>query len=274
MNRPRTSPTATILLLLIPLILLPTHADSARDVGEALSGFDAFVESVMKEWEIPGIAVAIVADGKPVHVRGYGYRDVDSRESVTGRTLFAIGSNSKSFTVSLLGILNDDKKVEWDRPLHEYLPNFRMFDPRTTAEMTPRDLVTHRSGLPRHDLLWYASGLSRKELFDRLRYLEPTRPFRSYFQYQNLMFMTAGYLAERLTEDSWENQVRERIFTPLRMDRSNFSVVAMQRDADFSYPYQKEKGQVVRVPDPSTQWGWPDRSTPLLKRWLSTFSFI
>ena len=236
------------LISLFSLTCFFGYAESARDVGEALEGFDAFVESVMKEWEIPGIAVAIVADGEPVHVRGYGYRDVESGKAVTGRTLFAIGSNSKSFTVSLLGMLNDDKKVEWDRPLREYLPDFRMYDPRATAEMTPRDLVTHRSGLPRHDLLWYASGLSRKELFDRLRYLEPTRPFRSYYQYQNLMFMTAGYLAERLTEDSWENLVRKRVFTPLRMDRSNFSVTAMQRDADFSYPYQKESDEVVRVP--------------------------
>ncbi|HXV63136.1 MAG TPA: serine hydrolase, partial [Vicinamibacteria bacterium] len=151
-------------------------------------------------------------------------------------------------TAAILGMLADEKKLEWDRPVREYLPDFRLYDDAATDGMTPRDLVTHRSGLPRHDLLWYASEFPRKELYQRLRYLEPSKPFRSLWQYQNLMFMTAGYLEESIVGKSWEQIVRERILDPLGMARSNFSVTSMQTSDDFSYPYGSRKDQVVRVP--------------------------
>ena len=130
----------------------------------------------------------------------------------------------------------------------EYLPDFRLHDPVATAQMTPRDLVTHQSGLPRHDLVWLATGLSREELYSRLRYLEPSEPFRKRFQYQNLMFMTAGYLSGQVTGTTWEEQVEKRILGPLGMVRSNFSVQDMQEDDNFSYAYNDRDRQIERIP--------------------------
>ncbi len=213
-----------------------------------LDGFDAFVDEMLVDRKVPGLAIAIVQDGKVIHSKGYGLRNADKKLPATSQTLFAIGSISKSFTCTVLGILADQGKLDWDKPVREYLPDFRVYDASATERMTPRDLVTHRSGLPRHDAIWYGSTLTRKQMYDRLRYLEPSKDFRSTWQYNNLMFMTAGYLAGRLADVSWEELVRQKIFVPLGMKNSNFSVTASQKTADFALPYQKVKEEVKEVP--------------------------
>ena len=217
-------------------------------VEPALNGLDAYIAAVMEEWKVPGLAIAVIKDGEVVLSEGYGYRNVDEQLPVTPRTLFAIGSITKSFTVTVLGMLEDEGLVDWDTPVRTYLPDFQLYDEYVTLHMTPRDLVTHRSGLPRHDLTWYGSDATRQELFDRLRYLEPSRGFREVWQYQNLMFMTAGYLAGNLAGMPWESMVRERIFEPLGMERSNFSVTESPKSDDFSYPYTKNGDDVRQVP--------------------------
>ncbi len=219
---------------------------SAPD-GVDLNDLDAFISEVMKEWKVPGLAIAVIKDGQLVLSKGYGFRDVDQKLPVTPRTLFAIGSITKSFTVTALGILADEGKLDWDEPVLTYLPDFRLKDEVANLHMTPRDLVTHRSGLPRHDALWYGGEFSRRQLFDRLRYLEPSRDFRAVFQYQNLMFMTAGYLAGQLAGVTWESFVRSRILDPLGMSRSNFSVVESQKSDDFAYPYSRVEDEVRQI---------------------------
>ncbi|HZT41525.1 MAG TPA: serine hydrolase [Chthonomonadaceae bacterium] len=211
-----------------------------------LEDLDAFILETMEIWKVPGLAVAIVRDGQVVHARGYGWRDLKDRRPVTPATLFAIGSITKSFTVGTLAALAQQGKLDWDTPVREYLPDFRLHDPVATERMTPRDLVTHRSGLPRHDGVWYNAPLSREELYHRLRYLEPSRDFRSAYQYNNLMYMTAGYLAERLSGRSWEECVRQMLFTPLGMNRANFSVNDSQRTEDYALPYQLDEAEEAR----------------------------
>lgn len=227
-------------------------ASVATAVPEAaepnLEGLDAFIAQTMKQWKIPGLALAVVKDGEVILAKGYGTRDVDKQLPVTPQTLFAIGSITKSFTVTAGGMLVDEGAVDWDRPVQEFLPDFRLHDRMASERMTPRDLVTHRSGLPRHDPLWYNSSFSRKEMYQRLRYLEPSKDLRSTFQYNNLMFMTAGYLVERLTGKNWEVFVAERIFTPLGMGNSNFSVHDSQQNTDYALPYKKDKEKVTQVP--------------------------
>ncbi len=192
--------------------------------------------------------MAIVKDGEVVLARGYGLRDVKRNLPVTPETLFAIGSATKAFTVMSLGVLVDDGKLDWDTPVHAYLPAFALQDECASAGMTPRDLVTHRSGLPRHDLVWYNATLTRAELFERLRYLEPNADFRSKWQYQNLMFLTAGYLAGEVADQSWEDVVRGRIFGPLGMKASNFSVLESQKTSDFALPYTEKEKKAVEIP--------------------------
>jgi CubicO group peptidase (beta-lactamase class C family) len=214
----------------------------------SLEGVDAFIAEQMKEWKTPGTAVAVVSDGKVILLKGYGFRDVEKQLPVTAQTLFAIGSITKSFTVTLLGMFSDEGKLDWDKPVREYLPRFQLHDEVAAARATPRDLVTHRTGLPRHDALWYGSWLSRSELFERLRFLEPSKDFRQLYQYNNLMFMTAGILAQELAGKSWEDLVRARIFEPLGMKSSNCSVNDSQKASDFAQPYREAKGKLEKVP--------------------------
>ena len=223
---------------------------SSQTVDERLQGFDQWVESVMAEWKVPGLGVAIVEDGEIVFAKGYGWRNVEQELPVTPDTLFAIGSNTKSFTATLLAMQVDEGALAWDTPIRKVLPEFRLHDPVATGQMTAADLLSHRSGLPRHDLFWYATGKSRTELIAGLHHLEPSASFRSKYQYQNLMFLTAGVVAERIGGKSWEELVEERILRPLGMQRANFSVAQMQLDDDFSYGYgaEQEIERVQRVP--------------------------
>jgi CubicO group peptidase (beta-lactamase class C family) len=229
-------------VLFVCLVALPVAAK------DPFKGFDGWVEEIMAEWNVPGLGVAVVHDGEVVMARGYGYRNHEDKIPADGDTLFAIGSNTKSFTAALVGILVDEGELEWDEPVREYMPDFRLHDSVATEEMTARDLLCHRSGLPRHDMVWLQTGRSRVELYELLRHLEPTASFRSIFQYQNLMFMTAGILAERVTGDSWEGQVQRKILGPLGMARSNFSVEAMQEDDNFSYAYGEDDDEIERIP--------------------------
>ena len=213
--------------------------------------FDAQIDSVLKAWRVPGAAIAVVNRGKVVHLKGYGFKDIAGRAPVTPQTKFAIGSVTKSFTVTALATQVKQGTLDWDKPVRDYLPSFRMYDPSATERMTARDLVTHRSGLPRHDLMWGPGVYTREELFDRLRYLEPTHEFRSYWQYQNLMFMTAGFLSGRLNGTPWEQVVKERIFQPLGMRTADLSVSDLQRSSDYAFGYalsgSTEKDSVIKV---------------------------
>src|ERR1051325_4613052 len=223
-------------------------ATNSVDPGKALTGFDEFTEEALKDWNVPGLAVAVVLKDHIVYAKGFGFRDREKKLPVTTNTLFAIGSTTKAMTTFLIGILVDEGKVDWDKPVRRYLPEFRLYDPQASEAITPRDLVTHRSGLPRHDMVWYNNtNLTRRELVQRLAYLEPSEGFRAKFQYNNLMYATAGYLVEQITGKSWEQNVRQRIFEPLGMQRSNFSVHDSQSDSDFALPYEEKREKVKRM---------------------------
>ncbi len=235
----------------LALLLTATSlaGSAALDTQDAFVGFDQQVEAWMMEWKVPGLGVSILKDGEVLMARGYGYRNLEEKVPATGDTLFAIGSNTKSFTVTLLGMLAQDGLLDLDKPVKEYMPDWQLFDPVATDLMTARDLVTHRSGLPRHDLVWYGTGLSREDLFSRLRYLEPSKPFRSTYQYQNLMFMSAGVLAERLTGKTWEDLVSDRVFSRLGMVTANVSVADSIKATDFSYAYSHQNdSEPERIP--------------------------
>jgi CubicO group peptidase (beta-lactamase class C family) len=228
---------------------LERKADPSVAAREALVGFEEICTDAMKRLEVPGMAIAIVKNKEVIYSKGFGYRDVEKQMTVTPDTLFAIGSSTKAFTTFALGTLVDQGKLEWDKPVRNYIPWFRLYDPAIGEHLTPRDLVTHRSGLPRHDLVWYNNyAASRKYLVERLAYLEPSADLRERFQYNNLMFLTAGYLTEVITGQKWEDAIRDRILQPLGMTRTNFSVEDSQKDADFAEPYQKKDDKIVKMP--------------------------
>ncbi len=210
--------------------------------------FAAFVSKTLADWKVPGVGIAVVKGGKIILAEGYGLRDVPNKLPVTPRTIFAIGSSSKAFTATAVGILVDEGRLDWDKPVRDYLPAFRLQDESASARMTPRDLLCHRSGLARHDLAWIGSAYSRTELFDRMRFLESNADLRAIFQYNNFMFMTAGLLVGEVTGSTWEDVVRARIFEPLGMKDSDFSIKDSRKKPDVSLPYGEKEDKVVELP--------------------------
>ncbi len=228
---------------------LSREASPVIKAKEAIADFDKIIEKGLKSLNNPGIAVAIVKDDEVIFAKGFGYRDVENKAPMTADTLMAIGSASKAFTTFTMGTLVDEGKLEWNTPVREYIPWFRLYDPFASERLTPRDLVTHRSGLPRHDAMWYNNfTASREEFVRRLAYLKPTADLRERFQYNNLMFLTAGYLIEVLTEKTWEDAVRERVLAPLEMNRTNFSVADSQKDANHALPYREHEDIIEKIP--------------------------
>ncbi len=236
------------LILCLAIGVAPAFAAKKAEQPVNLKGFREFVARTMAEWEVPGMAVSIVKDGKVIFAEGFGLRDVKQGLKVTPHTLFPIGSCSKAFTAAGMAIAVDDGKVAWDEPVRTYLPDFRLQDEYAAANATPRDLLSHRTGLPRHDLSWIGGQFSRQELYDRLRYLEMNKGLRTAWQYQNLMFMTAGIIIGKADGSSWEEFTRKRIIDPLGMTETNFSVALTQKSADFSWPYMKINEKIEQVP--------------------------
>jgi len=214
-------------------------------IQENLQKIRTFCDSMLAVWEPPGFAVGVVYDGEVVFLEGFGYRNLEDSLPVTPRTLYAIGSTTKAFTTMAMGILADEDLLDWNEKVINYLPDFRLKDEYATLHMTPIDLVTHISGMPRHDLLWYNSPFSREEIFNRMQYLEFNEELRAAFQYNNLMFMTAGFLVGQLTRSTWEEFVEENILLPLEMLNTNFSVTVSWQSDDYALPYKYEGDSVV-----------------------------
>ncbi len=221
----------------------------ADAVEPHLKDWDALVAAAIKDFNVAGVGMAVVKDGEVVLARGYGLRDVEKKLPVTGKTLFAIGSCTKAFTTATMARLSEEGRLDWDAPVQRYLPGFTLKDEYAASHLTPRDMVSHVSGLPRHDLSWYNNlTLTREEVVKRLAFLPPNKSFRQEWQYNNLMFMAAGHLVEKISGKSWEANVKERLFTPLGMTRSNFSVKDMAKDADHAEPYNERKDVLQKVP--------------------------
>lgn len=226
----------TIAVFFVGLIV---GLSSAMAQVPPFAGFDDYVNAAMKDWDVPGMAIAVIKDDKIVYAKGYGVREIGKPETVDERTIFAIGSSSKAFTAATIAMLVDEGKLKWDDKVSQYLPAFQLFDPYVTREMTIRDLLTHRIGLERGDQLWYATPYSREEVLRRVRYLAPSSSMRSRFGYQNIMFLAAGEVVPVLTKKSWDDFVGERIFSPLGMKDSGTSIRTLSRSNDVATPHVK-----------------------------------
>jgi CubicO group peptidase (beta-lactamase class C family) len=203
-----------------------------------LAGMDAYIESAVRSWGVTGLAIAVVKDDSVVYARGFGVREAGKPDRVDPNTLFAIGSNSKFFTSTIVGMMVDAGRMKWDDPATKYLPGFQLYDPYVTREITIRDLLSHRSGLGRRgDLLWYASPYDRQEILRRIRYLKPNSSFRSQYGYQNIMVMASGEAAAAAGGASWDSLVAQRIFRPLGMTSSNTSVRALAGHQNVATPH-------------------------------------
>lgn len=233
-------------LSLIPILvaLLALLPRAAAGQSAPLNGLDASIEKAMKDWGVPGVAVAVVKDDSVVHARGYGVRELGRPEPVDERTIFAIGSSSKAFTSAALAILVDEGRVAWDDPVTKHLPGFQLYDPYVTRELTVRDLLTHRSGLPRADRIWYATDFDREEVLRRVRFVRPSWSFRSTYGYQNIMFLAAGQIVEAVTGMTWDDFVAQRLFEPLGMRTSSTSIHVLRDLPNVATPHGRIDGTV------------------------------
>lgn len=228
---------------------LSRTAPPAERAAVVLAGFDEWVAKQLKTLRVPGLAAAVVWQGEVVLARGYGLADVSTKAPVTADTLFGIGSTTKAFTAFAIAEAVEEGLLDWDEPVRKWLPGLQLEDDVAELQLTLRDMCSHRSGLPRHDLLWYANpGLAREQLVERLAHLEPTAGFREQFQYNNLMFAAAGMALQRATGVTWEERVRARILTPLGMTRTTFGLAETLAASDHAVPHDRVKGKDVVIP--------------------------
>ncbi|MEO0303883.1 MAG: serine hydrolase domain-containing protein, partial [candidate division WOR-3 bacterium] len=209
----------------------------SKDFTGKFEKIDLFIDSMLTIHNGVGLSIGIVYRDSLIYAKGYGYSDYEKKKEVTENTLFAIGSCTKSFTATAISMLVQEGKIDFDRPLKDYLPDFQLYDEISERVATPLDILTHRIGLPRHDFMWYGSDFSREDIYRRLKYLKPNCSIRTKFQYQNHMYLVAGYLVEKVSGESWENFVKEKILKPLKMEKTNFSTEVMRKEDDFAYPY-------------------------------------
>jgi CubicO group peptidase (beta-lactamase class C family) len=231
---------------LLIAILLASAASAWAQIAPP-ADLDSYIANSMKVFDVPGMAIAIVKDGKIVLTKGYGVRKLGDAAPVDEHTMFGIGSNTKAFTTAALATLVDAGKLSWDDPVYQRLPGFVMYDPYVSHEMTIRDLLTHRSGmgLGEGDLLfWPTSTYTRDEIIHKLRFMKPASSFRSHYAYDNLLYMTAGQIIPAVTGVSWDDYIRQHIFAALDMNNSNVSTAAFKPGDDYAFPHSRVDGKL------------------------------
>ena len=229
---PRRILHATRILAITVLAVGPAAAQPAP-----LAGLDEAVAKAVHDWQVPGLAVAVVKDGNVVFSKGYGVRELGKPAAVDAHTLFAVGSTTKAMTAALIGMLVDEKKLSWDDAVVKHLPWFQLSDPYLTREITVRDLLTHRAGLGNADYLWYGQETEPREILRRVRLLAPAYSLRSSFIYQNVMYAAAGAVIEAVTGQSWEEVMRTRLFEPLGMSETIATAATLAQQPNVALPH-------------------------------------
>lgn len=235
-----------IFSILFAFIILPAYCQNF-DVEKTKT----FIEQHREEWDIPGMAVAIVHDGETLLMEGFGVKEVGKSAPIDVETQFAIASNSKTFTCVALGMAVDDGLLDWDDLVIDYLPTFRLSDPYRTTDLTIRDLVTHKTGMEGGNPAWWRSEFTRVELLSRLKYLQVSQKFRSGYYYNNLMYFVAGMVLESASGMSWDDYIQTRIFDPLGMKNSATSIHSFDENSNIAVPHAFHRGDDKIEP---TEW--------------------
>jgi CubicO group peptidase (beta-lactamase class C family) len=228
------SKTAAVVIALV-LVVAPVAAAQGPDLAK----LDAQFAKALADWNVPGMSIAIVKDGKVVLAKGYGVREMGKPDAVNEDTLFAIASNTKAFTSTLVAMLVDDRKLAWDDRVQQYLPWFQLYDAYVSQDIRVRDLLSHRSGLGTFsgDLLWYGTSYNREEVIRRARFLKQASPFRSRYGYQNIMFVAAGEVAAAAGGQSWDALVKARIFDRIGMTRTITAFADVKKATNIATPH-------------------------------------
>jgi CubicO group peptidase (beta-lactamase class C family) len=235
--------------VLFAILFFGTSTVSAQP--QPLENFDNYVAGAVRDWEVPGLAIAVVKDGQVVFSKGYGVRELGKPDPVDTRTLFAIGSTTKAMVAASVGMLVDEGKLGWNDAVTQHLPDFQLYDPYVTREVTVRDLLTHRAGLGNADFLWYGQDTTRQDILHRLRYLKPQTSMRSHFTYQNIMYTAAGEVVAAAGGVAWEQFLRRRVFEPLKMNDSVALLAETQSRPNVASPHDRVNGAVQVIQNAS-----------------------
>lgn len=238
---PVRSAALLALALLVPAAPAPAQAPE-------LTGLDAYIRTALADWEIPGLAIAVVRNDSVLYARGFGERTLGTGEPVDENTLFAIASTTKAMTVAALGMLVDDSVIDWDDPVAKHLPSLQLGDAYVNRHLTIRDLLTHRTGLDRQDNTWIAAPFDRTEILRRARHLEQAEGFRTGYRYNNLMYMVAGQVVAAASGMPWETFIENRLFAPLGMTRSTPRTAVVERRENVASSHTRVDGRVRAVP--------------------------
>lgn len=232
--------------LLFLFSLMFTTLVFGQDISQKI---DSYISSTYEDWNIPGVAIAIVKDGEQILAEGYGLKDASTKEKVDANTLFAIASNTKAFVSAGIASLVEEGKLDWDDKVVDHLPYFKLYDSYVTAEFTVADLLCHRSGLGTFsgDLLWYGTTLSREEVIRNASMLEPVTGFRAGYGYQNIMFMAAGEVIEAVTDMPWHSYIEKEFLAPLNMKRTLHSTNQLDKYPNHAEPHNYVDGKNIAI---------------------------
>jgi CubicO group peptidase (beta-lactamase class C family) len=238
-------------IVLASIVLLFTITFNSRAQVTSSSQIDSLTELVLKTFDVPGIAVGVIKDGKLIHAKGYGVKSLRTMQKVDENTLFGIASNSKAFTTAALGMLIDEGKLKWDDKVTDYIPEFRMYNPYVTEEFTIRDLLTHRSGLGlgAGDLMMFpdSNNFTKKDIIHNLRYLKAVSSFRTKYDYDNNLYIVAGEVVARVSGKSWEDFIEQRIMQPLGMTASKASINRLTNRNNIVMPHAPVNGKITTI---------------------------
>ena len=240
-----------------------------------LGDFDDYMKTQVHEWNAPGIGVTIVKDEDVIFTGGYGYRDYANNLPFLSSTLFPIASNTKLFTAIAAGILVEKGALTFDQPIRDVVPSLRFYDKSLDAAVTLRDMLGHRTGVPRYDMILHRDNFSKKELFDRIRFMKPVAPFRSKLIYNNMMYEAVGHIIELLSGKPWDAFIRDEILAPLGMSQTTFTVADMIAQPNHAVPFTERRDSEVlwQAPYPELNWSSPAGSIVSslddMSRWLS-----
>ena len=227
--------------ILIILLSILSINNAFSQLDKRLKGLDSELEKVLKKLEEPGFSVAIVENDQILYSKGFGYRDYENKIKVDSNTLFAIGSATKSFTSSLLGVLREDEKLDFEDSPIDYINELRFYNSQMNDVISIRDMMSHRTGLPRHDASWYFfPTFSKDSLVSRVKHHKPFTSVRNQWWYNNFMFMLQGVIAERITNKTWSENIKEMIFEPLGMTRSNTSIAELENSENAAFGYSQD----------------------------------
>lgn len=250
-----------------------TNGQSTSD-DNRLKGLDTMIDRVLKDWHVVGSAVAIVEKDKVIYLKGFGYRDLEHKLPVTPNTVFSIASCTKAFTGQLIGTLVTDGKLDITKPVHGYFPELVFYNELLTNNVTVKDMLVHRTGLPRHDWLGHSKiPLSLDSLVYRIRFLETSAGFREELKYCNLMYSVLGALVQKLTGKTWEDYMKEKILAPLGMTGTSCLISDLEKSTEYSRGYRWDGEKFIEGSNDNTganAAGSMNASVNDMAKWLIT----